>query len=116
MPADWSTVYGSDFRGRVCYRRTFQMPTGLDEGQRVWLAVEPPLSIGIVSLGGEMLGTIRHSGPAGRYDVTCRLQEHNYLEIIVEHPPLDDRLSQNDDDTARLPGGLVGEVRLEIDE
>ena len=116
MPADWSAEFGSEFRGRVRYRRTFQKPTGLDEGQRVWLVVEPPRSRGTVSLGGELLGHVGYGDPPGRYDITERLQEHNHVDIVVEHPPLDDRTISNDDDTARLPGGLVGEVRLEIEE
>jgi hypothetical protein len=116
MPAEWSAVLGGDFRGRVRYRRTFQMPTGLDEGQRVWLAVEPPRSCGTVTLGGVMLGTVRAGDPPARYDITDRLRETNHLEIVVEHPPLDDAAFSNDDDTTRLPGGLVGEVRLEIEE
>ncbi len=116
MPADWSAVFGGDFRGRVRYRRTFQMPTGLDEGQRVWLVVEPPRSCGTVSLAGDLLGTIGPSNPPGRYDITEWLRERNHLDIVVEHPPLDDATLANDDITTRLPGGLVGEVRLEIEE
>lgn len=116
MPADWAAAFGDDFRGRVCYRRTFQMPTGLDEGQRVWLVVEPPRSRGTVTLGGEPLGFLGEGDPPGRYDITLRLREHNRLEIVVEHPALDDARASNDDETAQSPGGLVGEVRLEIEE
>ena len=101
MPADWSGVFGADFRGRVRYRRTFQMPTGLDEGQRVWLAVESPRSCGTVTLGGELLGSVRWGDPPGRYDITERLRETNLLEIIVEHPSLDSSLPSNDDDSTR---------------
>src|SRR5262245_37429198 len=103
MPGDWSAEFGADFCGRVRYRRTFQMPTGLDEGQRVWLVVEPPRSCGTISLAGELLGTVYQGGPPGRYDITERLREHNHLEIVVEHPPLDDSIRSNDDDTTRLP-------------
>jgi hypothetical protein len=116
MPADWSVVFGADFQGRVRYRRSFQMPTGLDEGQRVWLTVEPPRSHGTVSLGGELLGHVRCGDPPGRYDITEWLRATNLLEIVVDHPPLDDPQLSNDDDTTRLPGGLVGGVRLEIEE
>ena len=116
MPADWSAVFGSDFCGRVRYRRTFQMPTGLDKGQRVWLAVEPPRSSGTVSLGGELLGQIYFGDAPGRYDITDRLRETNLLEIVVEHPALDAPHLAHDDDATRIAGGLVGEVRLELEE
>ena len=116
MPADWSAIFGRDLRGRVRYRRSFQMPTGLDEGQRVLLAVEPPRSCGTVTLGGEQLGIVRAGDPPGRYDITDRLRESNFLEIVVEHPPLDDAAFSNDDNATRLPGGLASEVRLEIEE
>ena len=116
MPADWSAVFGPDFYGRVRYRRTFQRPTSLDEGQRVFLVVEPPRSRGTVSLAGGVLGTVRYGDPPGRYDITERLGEHNHLEIIVEHPALDDPPISNDDYPTRLSGGLIGEVRLEIEE
>ena len=41
------------------------------------------------------------------------LEDHNRLEIVVEHPVLDDSLRANEDDGALVPGGLVGGVRLE---
>jgi hypothetical protein len=116
MPADWSKAFGPEFLGRVCYRRTFQKPTGLEEDQRVWLVVEPARSRGTVSLAGELLGSVRFGESPGRYDVTDRLREHNNLEILVEHPWLDAVTFSDDDDTTRPAGGLVGEVRLEIEE
>jgi hypothetical protein len=116
MPSDWIATLGRHFLGRVRYRRTFQMPTGLDEGQRVFLVVEPPRSRGTVHLGDELLGQVRQGDPPGRFDITERLQEHNYLTIVVEHPALDAAARPIDDNTAHLAGGLVGEVRLEIEE
>ena len=116
MPADWSAVLGSDFIGCVRYHRVFQTPTGLDSGERVFLVVEPPRSRGVVSLSDLRLGDVCWGGPPGRFDITERLDDHNRLEIIVEHPPLDDTMHPNDDNGARWPGGLVGEVRLEIEE
>jgi hypothetical protein len=44
------------------------------------------------------------------------LEDHNRLEIVVDHPALDAAGAANDDGGTRLPGGLVGEVRLEIEE
>lgn len=116
MPADWSTVFGGDFLGRVCYRRTFQKPTGLDEGQRVWLVIEPPRSQGSIKLGEALLGVIHLGDPAGRFDITDRLESHNLLEIVVDHPALDEMKSTVGDPADLQPGGLVGEVRLEIEE
>jgi hypothetical protein len=51
-----------------------------------------------------------------RVDVTEILEDHNHLEIVVEHPALDANGIAEDDSAAGMPGGLVGEVRLEIDE
>jgi hypothetical protein len=116
MPAAWADSFGPDFRGRVRYRRTFQMPTGLDEGQRVWLVIEPPRSSGRINLNGTETGAISPGDPSGRYDITEQLVDSNRLDIVVEHPPLDDAVSPPDDNGTRLPGGLVGEVRLEIEE
>ena len=105
------------FLGRVRYRRTFQTPTGLESGERVFLVVEPPRSRGAVSLSGKPLG-YRAMGRPGRTVSTSPtlLEDHNRLEIIVDHPALDDALRPDDDGVTNLPGGLVGEVRLEIEE
>ncbi|MEX2317647.1 MAG: hypothetical protein WD669_10885 [Pirellulales bacterium] len=110
MPADWSASFGADFLGRVRYHRVFQKPTGLEAGERVWLVVEPPTSRGTVSLGGMELGEVAHDGPPGRFEITKQLEDHNRLEVIVEHPTPGGAC-----DCSR-PGGLVGEVRLEIEE
>jgi hypothetical protein len=111
MPADWSGLLGADFLGRVRYRRTFQKPTGLESGERVWLVVEGPRSRGVVELNRKRLGDA-----GGRFDITHQLEDHNQLEIVVEHPALDARgLTDDDSDTSSI-GGLVGEVRLEIGE
>jgi hypothetical protein len=116
MPADWSKTLGPDFLGRVRYRRTFQKPTGLESGERVFLVVEPPRFWGEVSLSGESLGGVRWGAAPLRCDITDRLEDHNRLEIVVEHPSLDSGGRANDDGGTRSPGGLVGEVRLEIEE
>lgn len=116
MPADWSAGLGGDFIGRVRYGRIFQKPTGLDAGKRVFLVVEPMRSMGVVSLSGKQLGKVYWGGAAGRFDVTDLLEDHNRLEIVVEHPVLDGTQRHNDDDSTSPAGGLVGEVRLEIEE
>jgi hypothetical protein len=116
MPASWEDSFGREFFGRVRYHRIFQKPTGLESGERVFLVVESPQSRGMVSLSGKPLGEVQWGGPTGRFHITELLQDHNRLEIIVEHPALDDALRPDDDDVTELPGGLVGEVRLEIEE
>jgi hypothetical protein len=116
MPADWSAALGGDFLGRVRYSRIFQKPTGLDTGERVFLVVEPARSLGSVSVNSKRLGAVCWGGAAGRFDVTDLLDDHNRLEIVVQHPVLDGMQEQNDDDSTSSVGGLVGEVRLEIDE
>ena len=116
MPADWGEALGANFYGRVRYQRNFNKPTGLDSGERVFLVVEPPRSEGRIALQGQFLGSVRHGQPPGRFDITKRLESHNRLEIVVDHPALDNmrRIAGN---PANLPpGGLVGEVRLEMEE
>jgi beta-galactosidase/beta-glucuronidase len=102
IPADWSESLGADFRGRVRYTRHFHRPTGLDEGQRVYLSIDGVVRSGIVSLNGETLGAVEATGGPFRFDVTDRLALRNALVIEVE--------------SLEQPGGLTGGVRLEIAE
>ena len=116
MPADWSAVCGADFLGRVRYRRAFNKPTGLESGERVFLVVERPRSWGRGELNGKPLGDVARGESMGRFDVTAILEPHNQLEILVEHPALDGAFPAQDDGDLDAPGGLVGEVWLEIEE
>lgn len=116
MPADWSATCGADFLGRVSYRRIFQKPTGLDDGERVFLVVEPPQSSACITLKKKLVGFVYSGEPAGRFDITDRLEDHNQLEIFVDHPDLDEMRSTVGDPTLLPCGGLVGEVRLEIED
>jgi hypothetical protein len=111
MPADWGAVLGASFLGLVRYQRNFQKPTGLESGERVWLVVEGPRSRGSVELNRRRLGEA-----GGRFDITELMEDHNRLEVVVEHPALDSRGVGGDDGDNALPGGLIGEVRLEIEE
>jgi hypothetical protein len=111
MPANWGAILGATFLGLVRYQRAFQKPTGLNSGEHVWLVVDQPRSRGSVELNHQRLGEA-----GGRFDITEYLDDHNQLEIVVEHPALDARgVARDDGDTGSL-GGLVGEVRLEIEE
>lgn len=116
MPADWSAAFGGDFLGRVRYVRTFNAPPGLQFDERVWLVVEPQRSEARVDMWNETLGVISANDPSQRFDITHRLSPHNRLEIFVDHPALLEGRSTLGDGASLLPGGLVGEVRLEIEE
>jgi hypothetical protein len=116
MPADWSGLLGADFLGRVCYRRTFQKPTGLGSGERVWLVVEAARSEARILWKGDLVGFVNPGETAGRFDITDRLEDQNAVEVIVDHPALDCMRSTAGDPLQLPPGGLVGEVRLEIEE
>lgn len=117
MPADWSAVLGN-FRGRVRFTRFFNQPTGLGAKDTVWLVVEPPDAWGDVRLNDCALGSVAAGGPPARYDVTHGLLDRNELIIEVECPKVN-----NDSGPLARPagrgnqavGGLVGEIRLEID-
>jgi hypothetical protein len=116
VPADWSGAFGSKFFGRVRYLRNFNSPPGLQFDERVWLVVEPQRSAARVMMLDETLGVVAADGPPLRFDVTHRLGSHNRLEIYVDHPVLVDGRSIVGDARQLSPGGLVGEVRLEIEE
>jgi hypothetical protein len=116
MPADWSAAFGADFLGRVRYHRVFQKPTGLDCGERVFLVVEPARSFACITLFEKLVGFVYPGDAAQRFDITDRLEDHNRLDIFVDHPHLDSMRSTVGDPKSLPPGGLVGEVRLEIEE
>jgi hypothetical protein len=88
----------------------------LDSGERVFLVVEPPRSAGRVFLHEALVGFVHPGDGAGRFDITDRLESHNRLEIFVDHPTLDEMRSVVGEPADLPAGGLVGEVRLEIEE
>ena len=113
LPADWGALLGNDFRGRIRFNRRFGLPTGIEPEQRIDLVIECVDAFGHASLNGESLGPLGSN--AARFDVTRQLKPRNELEVIVELP----RLSAESAPLPRpgrehLPGGLIGEVRLEI--
>jgi len=116
MPADWGATLGPGFRGRVRYVRRFGCPTGLGPRERVWLIFEGADATAVARLNERPLGEIRGPRSAARIDVTELLAARNVLVVDVELPPLDAAAER----AARpvregLPGGLIGEVRLEIE-
>ena len=115
VPGDWADLLGADFLGRARYTRHFNCPTNLDSHERVWLALEGVDHEGAIVLNDRPLGRTRGTASVHRVDVTALLAPHNLLMIEVDLPA-----AVRDDEQARgdrcgKPGGLVGEVRLEID-
>jgi hypothetical protein len=102
MPCDWAESLGADFCGTVAYRRAFNWTATLVEGQRVTLAFDAVNQTAHVTLNGQSLGSF---GPDPAWlDITRLLKPHN--ELLVEVTAID---------TSDGPGGLTGEVRLEIE-
>jgi hypothetical protein len=116
IPADWGATLGSDFQGQVMYQRHFGCPTGLEPADRVILVIDRVDAFGTVALNGLPIGIVPAGGRPGRFDVTADLKPRNQLAILVELPQVTAD-SQPLDRAGRdgLPGGLVGEVRLQIE-
>ena len=115
VPGDWGSLLGNDYCGLAEYRRVFHRPTGLAVGEAVFLVIERVRSRGTVRLNEQLLGSVEAT--VAEFDVTEHLTEPNELVIEVEHP-IEHSGQQLAADTANeeaeLPGGIVGEVRLEI--
>lgn len=110
IPTEWNEWPGRGFRGQIEYRRSFRMPTGLDDHQRVLLVVALAAQGGAgccasISLNGDSVGSWRVGEPGIRVEVRNRLQVSNRLTVGVEFPV----------DAVWVDGdGIVG-VRLEIE-
>jgi hypothetical protein len=115
MPADWGQTLGATFRGRVQYRRDFGCPTGLEAGDRVELVIERVDAFGVVVFNTRSLGQIHAGGEKASFDVTSWLRRRNELLIEVELPEVTSASAPlSRPGREGLPGGLVGEVRIEI--
>lgn len=115
MPADWGESLGPDFRGRVQYRRRFNRPTGLLPAQRVDLVLAGVDARAKVLLNDRPLLEIPPGGEPARIDVAARLQDRNLLVVEVELPRWEEGVARPAG-REHLPGGLYGEVRLEIQQ
>lgn len=115
VPSDWGELLGNDFRGRVRYRRTFNPPPSLDPHERIWLVVEGVDARGTVSLNGIPLGSVPGYAIAANFDATPLIQARNEVVLDVDLPA-DVRGNQEIVRPGRetLPGGPIGNVRLEI--
>jgi hypothetical protein len=114
VPGDWGELLGTDFIGRVRYTRRFNCPTNLGHGQRVWLALDGADPRADVVLNGRPIGQVDGYQATTRFDITAAIQPHNGLTVEVCMPGAvfhDDACRPG---RAGQPGGLIGEVRLEI--
>lgn len=88
LRAAWEIVEGRGVR-------RFNRPTGIDGGQRVWLAWDG--SANDAWLNEERLDEYQHCGPS-RFDVTQRLEPSNVLTLGTDN------------------GAVLTTTRLEIEE
>jgi hypothetical protein len=116
LPADWGLTLGADFRGRVRYTRRFGLPTNLEPHDEVWLVVDGVDSFGALALNDTPLGDVAgYLGPPAEFHVTQLLGERNILTLDVELPDFAPGAAPPlRPGREHLPGGPIGEVRLEI--
>lgn len=115
VPAEWGEQLGRDFRGRVRYRRSFNPPSTLDPHERLWLVTEGVDAFGRLSLNGRVLGTVDGYALPASFDITDVIAARNQIDLDVDLP---DELTTGNvplrPGREDLPGGPIGEVRLEI--
>lgn len=116
IPSDWGETLGADFRGRVKFLRRFNRPTGLDPLHRVFIVIEQIDAFGCVSLNEASLGEIPAVASQTQFEITKLIQPHNILCIEVELPRTSPESDLSHRRDQNQPGGIIGEVRLEIDE
>lgn len=115
VPSDWESHVGRNFRGRVRYRRSFNAPGTLDAGERLWLVVEGVDARGMVWLNDSCLGTVPGYAVWASFDVTNHVGPRNEIALDVELPAGVDRSTGPlRPGREQLPGGPIGEVRLEV--
>lgn len=111
IPSDWADWLGVSFRGQVAYTRRFNRPTGLEAEQRVWLVIEAIDFRGSVLLNDQPIGCLQFGDPPLRIEIGSWIQKSNRIRIDIELPIQVDRGDRN-----QMAGGLIGGVRLEIEE
>ena len=107
IPADWSETLGSDFCGRVLYKRRFGRPSNVGTDERIDLLLHGVNGLATIMLNGSLLRDMTIDEAACRIEVTSLLLPRNELQIEVNLP----RGSHAD-----TVGGIVGEVQLAIYE
>lgn len=111
VPSDWGHEVGAEFRGRVRYRRSFNPPGTLEAHERLWLIVEGVDARGVVSLNGTRLGEVAGYAVSSSFDITRLVGPRNEIVLDVELPADNRALRPGRE---MLPGGPIGEVRLEV--
>jgi hypothetical protein len=115
LPGDWGGVLGQEFRGRVRFTRSFNPPTGIDPGEQIWLLIEGVDYFGTATLNEQLLGDLWGYAEPHEYDISTLVGPRNRLVIEVDLPELaPDAPPLDRPGREHLPGGLIGEVRLEI--
>lgn len=114
-PADWAAAIGPDFRGRVLFQRYFNKPSGLEVHEQVWLKINGVDPGAAVSLNGQPLGHAGCLPPPAEFHLTPLLADRNELLFLVELPRVEPGATAPPRyGREQLPGGLIGEVYLEI--
>lgn len=106
LRAPWQIEALATQPGMVRCVRHFNKPTGLDDGERIWLVIDGPVLPARIALNGQAVGQASGLSPSGaptRCDVTSLLAARNRIEIDL-------MMLEGSDPSAGL-----GEVRLEID-
>jgi hypothetical protein len=103
MPADWASLFG-ERAGAVRWTRRFHEPTGLEPGDRVWLAFAGIGGTARITLDDEPLGLVTDAENV-RFEITDRLDLTNTLRVEITFDPAN----------ASGPGGLYGVLALEIE-
>lgn len=80
LPATWNDAFGIT-TGALRLTRSFNRPTGIDDGERVWLELDPSRPSSVV-FNGRSLGRVE-SGIA-RFDITERLAMHSRIELDID--------------------------------
>lgn len=114
-PGDWGAALGPNFRGRVRFRRHFNRPSGLEPHEQVWLKTNGVDPAGIVSLNGQELGWAGFLPPPAEFHLTPLLADRNELVFVIDLPRVESgAAAPSRHGREQLPGGLIGEVYLEI--
>ena len=117
IPGNWNDWLGSQFRGVVGYQRSFGLPTNLSDHQEIWLVVERVNLHAEIWLNEECLGKHEFDAEPFRLPVRSIMQARNRLRIEIELPVERVGLAASPEVLAEQSGGgLIGEVRLEIEQ
>jgi beta-galactosidase/beta-glucuronidase len=109
LPAPWDSLFGPEFIGRLRLRRRFNLPTGLEAHERVWLVIEGMDLPGTASLNDEPLGSLPEGSSPTDFDVTLLLRPRN--ELVLE---IDRRSASRPPSLSASTPALVADARLEI--